>query len=125
MFKRDDGVVVVHIYGKDVLAVDPSGAVRLNSEGDRGRNTFRAMNESLNKFGFKLTKSEANPEEWSVGDGKRFLKRYEDGMVIPAPKPPGPGRGLALMQWDEPRRQAPFGGRGAPFGGRGRGRGRY
>ena len=96
----------------------------MNSEGDRGRNTFRAMNESLNKFGFKLTKSEANPEEWSVGDGKRFLKRYEDGMVIPAPKPPGPGRGLALMQRDEPRRQAPFGGRGAPFGGRGRGRGR-
>ena len=79
MFKRDDGVVVVHIYGKDVLAVDPSGAVRLNSEGDRGRNTFRAMNESLNKFGFKLTKSEFHAEMKKFKE-KIFDKIYREGL---------------------------------------------
>ena len=140
--KREDGFVAVHIYGKDVILVAPTGEVRLDAAGDTGHNTFRAMNESLNKFGFKLSKSPNDETQWTLGDGKRFLKRYEDGMTIPAPVPPGPGRALALMQRDDPpadgAARAPgiyggfgarsFGGRG--FGGRGRGfgargRGRY
>ena len=136
--KREDGFVAVHIYGKDVILVAPTGEVRLDAGGDTGHNTFRAMNESLNKFGFKLSKSPNDETQWTLGDGKRFLKRYEDGMIIPAPVPPGPGRGLALMQRDDTSNvsrpggglvpRGGFGGRG--FGGRGRGfgargRGRY
>ena len=138
--KREDGFVAVHIYGKDVILVAPTGEVRLDAAGDTGHNTFRAMNESLNKFGFKLSKSPNDETQWTLGDGKRFLKRYEDGMTIPAPVPPGPGRALALMQRDDPPAEsgarAPGGGFGArSFGGRGfggrgrgfgaRGRGRY
>ena len=138
--KREDGFVAVHIYGKDVILVAPTGEVRLDAAGDTGHNTFRAMNESLNKFGFKLSKSPNDETQWTLGDGKRFLKRYEDGMTIPAPVPPGPGRALALMQRDDPpadsAARAPGGGFGArSFGGRGfggrgrgfgaRGRGRY
>lgn len=123
----------VHIYGRDVIVVAPTGEVQLNCGGDTGHNTFRAMNESLNKFGFKLAKSPVDETQWTLGDGKRFLKRYEDGMTIPAPNPPGPGRGLALMQKDVLAGNVGggFGGRGfgLPFGGRvfgrGRGRGRY
>jgi hypothetical protein len=137
--KREDGFVAVHIYGKDVILVAPTGEVRLDAGGDTGHNTFRAMNESLNKFGFKLSKSPNDETQWTLGDGKRFLKRYEDGMIIPAPVPPGPGRGLALMQREDTSNvsrppggglvpRGGFGGRG--FGGRGRGfgargRGRY
>ena len=130
VYKREDGFVAVHIYGKDVIVVAPTGEVRLDAAGDTGHNTFRAMNESLNKFGFKLSKSPSDETQWTLGDGKRFLKRYEDGMTIPAPVPPGPGRALALMQRDDPPVPSSrgFGGRG--FGGRGRGigargRGRY
>lgn len=136
MHKREDGFVAVHIYGKDVILVAPTGEVRLDAGGDTGHNTFRAMNESLNKFGFKLSKSPNDETQWTLGDGKRFLKRYEDGMIIPAPVPPGPGRGLALMQREDTSNvsspglvpRGGFGGRG--FGGRGRGfgargRGRY
>ena len=46
----------------------------LDNEGDRGHNTYRAINDALNKFGFKVTKNPTNEEEWSVGDGKKFLK---------------------------------------------------
>lgn len=100
VFKRDDGTVVVHIYNKDVVKVSSAGEVTIDNEGDRGHNTYRAINDALHKIGFKVTKNPSNEEEWSVGDGKKFLKRFEDGMVIPAPKPPGPGRALALMQKD-------------------------
>ena len=90
MHKRDDGTVVVHIYGKDVVQVANTGAVLLDTQGDRGHNVWRAVNEALNKFGFKVTKSPAKEDEWTVGDGKKFLRRFEDGMTIPAPNPPGP-----------------------------------
>ena len=129
VYKREDGFVAMHIYGKDVIVVAPTGEVRLDAAGDTGHNTFRAMNESLNKFGFKLSKSPSDETQWTLGDGKRFLKRYEDGMTIPAPVPPGPGRALALMQRDDPPASASRGHyRGRGFGGRGfgaRGRGRY
>ena len=59
MHKRDDGTVVVHIYGKDVVQVANTGAVLLDTQGDRGHNVWRAVNEALNKFGFKVTKSPA------------------------------------------------------------------
>ena len=112
MHKREDGFVAVHIYGKDVILVAPTGEVRLDAAGDTGHNTFRAMNESLNKFGFKLSKSPNDETQWTLGDGKRFLKRYEDGMTIPAPVPPGPGRALALMQRDDPPAESGARGRG-------------
>jgi len=99
IYKRDDGVVVLHMYGKDVLAANNQGEVTLDADGDRGKNTFLGVHDALSRFGFKLSRpNPAAPEEWSVSDGKKFLKRYEDGMVIPAPKPPGPGRMLALLQ---------------------------
>jgi hypothetical protein len=131
--KREDGFVCVNIHGKDVLVVAPTGEVQLNGGGDTGHDTFRAMNDSLNRFGFKLTKSQTDETQWTLGDGKRVLQRYEHGMIIPAPTPPGPGRGLALMQRDEPKPENGHfsggfargwspGGRGF---GRGRGRGRY
>jgi hypothetical protein len=108
------------MYGKDVLTANNQGEVVLDSDGDRGKNTHLAMRDALSKFGFKLSRpNPAAPEEWSVSDGKKFLKRYEDGMVIPAPKPPGPGRMLALLQTEPPG----GGGGGGGFGGRG-GRGR-
>lgn len=131
--------MAVRIYGKDVVLVSPTGEVRLDCGGDTGHNTYRAVNENLNKFGFKLTKDLNDETRWTLGDGKRFLKRYEDGMVIPAPVPPGPGRALALMQRDDEFSRAStnagggrdfgrgfgfFGGRGAGRG-RGMGRGRY
>ena len=104
MHKREDGFVAVHIYGKDVILVAPTGEVRLDAAGDTGHNTFRAMNESLNKFGFKLSKSPNDETQWTLGDGKRFLKRYEDGMTIPAPVPPGPGRAPARAPGGRVRR---------------------
>ena len=42
MHKREDGFVAVHIYGKDVILVAPTGEVQLDAGGDTGHNTFRA-----------------------------------------------------------------------------------
>ena len=128
-YKREDGITVVHIFkiNKDIVQVSSEGEVLLDTGGDRGRGVRRAMNNALRKFGFRVTFSADDPEEWTVSDGVRYLQRYEDGMVIPRPKIPGPGRALALLQVDPP----PFAGfhSGFPrwsargFGTRGRGRG--
>jgi hypothetical protein len=127
--KRDDGVTVVQIFNKDVVQVNREGEVLLDTGGDRGVGVLRAVNEALAKFGFKVTAARDDAETWTVSDGVRYFKRYEDGLVIPKPHPPGPGRALALMQADPPHfhragRGRGFGGRGRGFGGRGRGRGR-
>lgn len=128
-YKREDGITVVHSFkiNKDIVQVNSEGEVLLDTGGDRGRGVRRAMNNALRKFGFTVTFSADDPEEWTVSDGVRYLQRYEDGMVIPRPKIPGPGRALALLQVDPP----PFAGfhSGFPrwsargFGTRGRGRG--
>lgn len=128
-YKREDGITVVHIFkiDRDIVQVSREGEVMLDTGGDRGRGVRRAMNNALRKFGFRVTFSADDPEEWRVSDGVRYLQRYEDGMVIPRPNPPGPGRALALLQADPP----PFAGfhSGFPrwsmrgFGTRGRGRG--
>ena len=128
-YKREDGITVVHSFkiNKDIVQVSSEGEVLLDTGGDRGRGVRRAMNNALRKFGFTVTFSADDPEEWTVSDGVRYLQRYEDGMVIPRPKIPGPGRALALLQVDPP----PFAGfhSGFPrwsargFGTRGRGRG--
>ena len=57
---------------------------------------LNAFNSCLNKFGFTASASPADQTQWSLSDGKR-LSRFSDGMIVPAPNPPGPGRGLALM----------------------------
>jgi hypothetical protein len=124
IFKRDDdGAVVVHIYDRDVVKVTTTGEVTIDSAGDRGHHTYRAINDALTKIGFKVTKNPTAEAEWSVGDGKKFLKRYEDGMIIPAPYPAGPGRALALMQKDGGSGGSSGGGSsgsgGGGFGGRG------
>ena len=103
-YKREDGMTVVHIFkiNKDIVQVSREGEVLLDTGGDRGRGVRRAMNNALRKFGFRVTFSADDPEEWTVSDGVRYLQRYEDGMVIPRPNPPGPGRALALLQADPP-----------------------
>jgi hypothetical protein len=116
--------VVVHIYDRDVVKVTTTGEVTIDSAGDRGHHTYRAINDALTKIGFKVTKNPTAEAEWSVGDGKKFLKRYEDGMIIPAPYPAGPGRALALMQKDGGSGGGSSGGGssgsgGGGFGGRG------
>ena len=95
-------MTVVHIFkiNKDIVQVSREGEVLLDTGGDRGRGVRRAMNNALRKFGFRVTFSADDPEEWTVSDGVRYLQRYEDGMVIPRPNPPGPGRALALLQAD-------------------------
>ena len=93
--KRDDGVTVVQIFNKDVVQVNREGEVLLDTGGDRGVGVLRAVNEALAKFGFKVTAARDDAETWTVSDGLRYFKRYEDGLVIPKPHPPGPGRALA------------------------------
>ena len=60
-----------------------NGTVVLNSGGHSSIVTFNSINCALNSFGMKLTMAPAPPGErsWSVSDGARFLKRFEDGMV--------------------------------------------
>ena len=91
-------MTVVQIFNKDVVQVNREGEVLLDTGGDRGVGVLRAVNEALTKFGFKVTAARDDAETWTVSDGVRYFKRYEDGLVIPKPHPPGPGRALALMQ---------------------------
>ncbi len=104
--------------------------------------TQKSINGALGAFGLKLVVSPADPTVWSVSDGARFLRRFEDGMVVPPLGAPGPARALALAAAHgdaEAAAAAGFGGGrgggwgggpgrggggGRGFGGRGRGRGR-
>jgi hypothetical protein len=58
--------------------------------------TQKSINGALNLFGLKLLVSPSDPTAWSVSDGRAFLKRFEDGMIVPPLGAPGPGRALAL-----------------------------
>ena len=130
--KREDGFVAVHIYGKDVILVAPTGEVRLDAAGDTGHNTFRAMNESLNKFGFKLSKPERRD---AVDAGRRqevseaVRGRYDDPHARASRAGPGAWRAHAERRpagGDRAARagRAQFGARsfaGRAIGGRGRG----
>lgn len=113
--KREDGVVVGKAFGAELIHVSPEGAVYLSrpldaSGAPRSDNeVLNAFNFCLNKIGIKLSASPADQTAWSISDGKR-LSRFHDGVLVPAPVPPGPGRGLAMMM------TAPVGG-GASGGG--------
>jgi hypothetical protein len=132
--KRADGVVVARAFGAEIIQISATGEVCLRRPVDDASGAPRcdtevlnAFNSCLNKFGFTASASPADQTQWSLSDGKR-LSRFSDGMIVPAPIPPGPGRGLALML------TAPVGGggrggrgfvgRGGRGGGRGRGFGR-
>ena len=123
--KRADGVVVARAFGAEIIQVSATGEVCLRRPVDEASGAPRcdtevlnAFNSCLNKFGFTASASPADQTQWSLSDGKR-LSRFSDGMIVPAPNPPGPGRGLALMLTAPVR-----GGRGFGRGGRGGGRGR-
>ena len=103
----------------------------------------RSLEEALALFGLKLSASPADATAWSVSDGRAFLRRYEDGMVVPCLSQPGMRRALALAAAhgdDDAAAElramgglnggasggfAGYGGRGrgGSFGGHGRGRG--
>lgn len=117
--KRDDGVVVARAFDADIIQVSgtgevclcrptgPDGVLRCDAE------VLHAFNSCLNKFGFKVSAAPTDETAWSLSDGKR-LSRFHDGIVVPPPNPPGPGRGLAMML------TTPVGaGGGARGGGRG------
>eukprot|EP00854_Cymbomonas_tetramitiformis_P009455 gene9455-11199_t len=89
--------VIKKLYNTDIVVVKQTGEVTLDSGGYRTTQTRMSMNDALNAIGMKLVHNEADPSEWTVSDGKFFLKRYEDGMVIPAGQA-GRGRGLALLK---------------------------
>lgn len=89
--------VIKTLYNTDIVVVKQTGEVTLDSGGFRTTQTRMSMNDALNTFGMKLVHNEADPSEWTVSDGKVFLKRYEDGMIIPAGQA-GRGRGLALLK---------------------------
>ena len=118
--KREaDGVVIARAFGAEIIQVSPTGEMCLRrptdaaSDGPRcDTEVLNAFNSCLNKFGFKVSASPADQTQWSLSDGKR-LSRFVDGVIVPAPVPPGPGRGLAMML------TAPVG------GGRGGGRGGF
>ena len=117
--RESDGVVIARAFGAEIIQVSPTGEICLRrptdaaSDGPRcDTEVLNAFNSCLNKFGFKVSASPADQTQWSLSDGKR-LSRFVDGVIVPAPVPPGPGRGLAMML------TAPVG------GGRGGGRGGF
>jgi hypothetical protein len=135
-----DGSAVLSYDSYAIVTALPSGELVLDSGG--AAEVQASMEEALSLFGLKLSASAADASAWSVSDGRAFLKRFEDGMVVPCLSQPGPGRALALLadHGDEDAKAeleamgglgggaaaqgfGGRGGRGGFGGGRGRGRG--
>ena len=126
--KRDDGVVVARAFETDIVQVSPTGEVCLRRPLDDAgaprcdAEVLNAFNSCLNKFGFNVSAAPTDQTRWSLSDGRR-LSLFTDGVVVPAPNPPGPGRGLAMLL-TAPVGNGDRGGRGFSRAGRGfRGRG--
>jgi len=119
--KRDDGYVVARAFETEIVQVSPTGEVCLRRPLDEAgaprcdAEVLNAFNSCLNKFGFNVSAAPTDQTRWSLSDGRR-LSLFTDGLVVPAPNPPGPGRGLAMML-TAPVGNGDRGGRG--FGGRG------
>lgn len=135
-----DGSAVLSYDSCAIVTALPSGELVLDSGGVA--EVQASMEEALSLFGLKLSASAADASAWSVSDGRAFLKRFEDGMIVPCLSQPGPGRALALLadHGDEDAKAeleamgglgggaaaqgfGGRGGRGGFGGGRGRGRG--
>ena len=140
--RGEDGSAVLSYDGYPVVSAAPSGELTLDSGGSA--EVQPSIEEALALFGLKLSASPADATAWSVSDGRAFLRRYEDGMIVPCLSQPGMRRALALAAAhgdDDAAAElramgglnggasgAGFGGGrgrggGYGFGGRGRGRG--
>ncbi len=61
-----------------------TGELVLDAGGSREDKAFSFLGSVLARVGLRLLRLNANdPSEWTVSDGKKFLKRFSDGMKVP------------------------------------------
>lgn len=79
----EDGSLRLRWKGYEVLSVSFDGALTLYGGPERGLPAQGVLSDALGVLGLKLLVS---PAGWSVSDGAKLLKRFEDGVTLPPPK---------------------------------------
>jgi len=125
--QRPDGSVALRLYETDVIVVRPAGDITLNSAGfltsarplvlpsnlrldllySPQTATQKCLFHALALFGLTLACKAV--DEWTVSDGKAFLRRWTDGMVLPsyAGAQPGAARAAKLLAAYRQERDGP------------------
>ena len=86
-----DGGAALYFHETAVCTAKPDGSVVLDSGGHvHSKATQKSIAGALALFGLTL-KALRDPKNgdmtWHVSDGKAFLRRFTDGMVLPPPPP--------------------------------------
>ena len=120
--KDERGDVVVKCYGCQIIRINSKGETYLFRDSitsDKYEQALQVFNIHLAKIGFSIKGNDAVKKDndgdtmmmsnetplsktsssgnWTVSGHKKFMRFVDDGMLLPPPLTPGPGRQLALL----------------------------
>ena len=100
VWQEQSGDSVLALHGIEIVRAKASGEIVLHSGNLRGGTLLRSIGDALRLLGFELRDQQQQSAngDWNVTNGRGFLRRFHDGMVIPPLGQAGPGRAQVMLE---------------------------